>query len=210
MANIYKYDKFSDYYRIINLFILNLDKFIKKNIKKLVDIISVMSETIEKKLTSKERELLFLETTLDQLKDEEREIIRIITIKILEGYFPLAVRGHQFTDSYKIKQEFGKTLEENYPEANQLFIKFAKTFWTLKICLLDSISEKSTGYIAYALLSFLENRVSGIFFPMPGIVTISSKERENTQRDILKDFDIDIEEFMKGNSILIRDKKAGI
>jgi len=169
-----------------------------------------MSETIEKKLTSKERELLFLETTLDQLKDEEREIIRIITIKILEGYFPLAVRGHQFTDSYKIKQEFGKTLEENYPEANQLFIKFAKTFWTLKICLLDSISEKSTGYIAYALLSFLENRVSGIFFPMPGIVTISSKERENTQRDILKDFDIDIEEFMKGNSILIRDKKAGI
>ena len=182
----------------------------EKDIKKLVDIVSLISKTAEKKLTPKEKELLFLETTLDQLKDEERKAIGIITLKMLEGYFLLAVKGHQFTDPYKIKQEFGKTLEENYPEANQLFIKFAKTFWTLKICLLDSISEKLTGHIAYALLSYLENYVSSIFFPMPGIVTISSKEREDAQREILEDFDVDIEEFMKGNPILIRDKKAGI
>ena len=39
---------------------------------------------------------------------------------------------------------------------------------------------------------------------------IPSNKREKTQREILKDFDIDIEDFMKGNPILIRDRQRGI
>ncbi|GAI01791.1 unnamed protein product [marine sediment metagenome] len=41
---------------------------------------------------------------------------------MIEGYLTLAVKGHQFVSLNRIKEEFGRNLEENYPEASESFL----------------------------------------------------------------------------------------
>ncbi len=100
-------------------------------------------------------------------------------------------------------------MEENYPEASKSFIKFARTYWTFQIHLLEDLTG-SSNYLAYSYLASLHAIIASVFFPMPGPATIPSNKREKDQREVLKDFDIDIEDFIKGNPILIRDRQRGI
>jgi len=177
--------------------------------EELINIISLILNARGEKLTEEERMLLASEQ-FKQSNAEQKKGVAIISLKMLEGYLTLAIKGHQFTNIDKIKQRFGKSIEDNYPEASETFIKFAKSYWTLKVYLSNIFSEKLLNYTAYAALSYLEGWIGSIFFPTPGPYTIPSNEREKTQREILKEFDIDVEDFMKGNPILIRDRKAGI
>jgi hypothetical protein len=184
-----------------------------KDVGNLINITSLILDAVGKKLTKEEKELLLSRKTPEQFKqmnDEQKKKIGTVALKMIEGYLTLAVKGYKFTEIDKIKENFGKTVEKNYPEASKSFIKFAETYWTFNLCLRSFISEKLVNYVAYSLLFDLEHRVASIFFPTPGPITIPSNERERTQREILKDFDIDIEDFIKGNPILIRDRKAGM
>lgn len=186
----------------------------KQDVVDLINLISLILDGIKVNLTNKEKEVLSvkIENPDEHLNKEQGEIVKKVYANMIEGFLSLAVEGYRFTDLYRIKQEFGKNLRENYPEASESFLKFAETFWTLKIRLLDfmSRSRELANYIAYPLLFQLELQIAGVFFPTPGVITVPSNEREKAQREILKDFDIDIEDFIKGNPILIRDRRAGI
>ena len=59
---------------------------------------------------------------------------------ILKGFFHCAAKGLTFVPEEIIIDRYGKSVEQNYPEANNEFLKFAKTYWTLKI-VLDNLTE---------------------------------------------------------------------
>jgi len=178
-----------------------------QKIESLINIISLMLNTVGKKLTEEEKELLSSNKKLEQLNDEQKTVLGNIYSNMLKGYLSLAVKGHQFTDPDRIKEMFEKTLEENYPEASESFIKFAVSYWTFKIHLWHDFNELTT-HPAYQLLGSLEFDIARI--PTPGPFSEPSAEREKVQREILKEFDIDIEDFIRGNPILIRDRQRGI
>jgi len=193
----------------------------KENIKNLINLIYLILNSAGVKLTEKEEEMLsFRRDQFNSDNSEQKKIITNIYENMIKGYLSLAVRGYLFTDLDRIKKEFGRSLKESYPEASEIFLKFASTYWTFKLYLEDLIPKDRLADffiykklekdpIAYSFLSQLEGDVAGLFFPTPGPITVPSDERERAQREVLKNFDIDIEDFMKGNPILIRDRRRG-
>lgn len=185
---------------------------LEKKIKKLTNFISLILDTAGAKLSEKDKRILFSKRRIEELKNldsQEKKCLGNFYINLHRGYMLLAIKGYEFTNIDRVEEKFKLSLEENYPEASEPFIKFAKTYWTFQICLLEDFIEL-TDHIAYLYLADLHANIASVFFPMPGPATIPGDEREKTQREILKGFDIDIEDFIKGNPILIRDRQRGI
>ena len=140
----------------------------------------------------------------------EKYITRIGEIyeNILKGFFHCAAKGLTFIPKEIIIERYGKSVEQNYPEASNEFLKFAKTYWTLKILVDNLIKSGETDCLGVHFLGKLEQVISPLFFPFPGPTTIPTETREKHQRELLKasGANIDIEKFIEGNPILIRDK----
>lgn len=136
------------------------------------------------------------ETRLDELYDG-----------MLRGFFACAAEGAVFVPLQRIVDTFKKTLEDNYPEASEAWLKFARTYWTLKL-LVDDIVDDDFHWIGAHLLARLARDISCVFVPMPGPAIRPPAEREKTQREMLREFGpaINAEQFIKGNPILIRDR----
>ncbi len=128
------------------------------------------------------------------------------------GFFHCAAIGTVMVPEDSINSRFGLSINDNYPEANEVFLRFAKTYWSLNILVNDTM-QNDMEWIGAALLVKLEKSIGPLFFPFPGPATIPPSRREKDQRECIKvsGANIDIEEFMKGNPILIRDrsKKRG-
>ncbi len=125
------------------------------------------------------------------------------------GFFKCAAEGYAFIPEDSIRATYGRTLKENYPEASPAFLRFATTYWTFKEVALDPALVGSKTFLA-AFSAGLEQTIAGAFFPTPGPVRIPVEQRESGQRAILEEWGggIDIEDFMRGNPILIRDRLA--
>lgn len=130
---------------------------------------------------------------------------------IFRGFFFCAAKGIALYPEEKVIEKFGNSIEGNYPEASEVFLKFAKTYWTLRVLVYDLI-ENDMEWIGAHLLGKLEQDIGPVFFPFPGPKKISPSKREKFQRELLEEFgkDIDIEEFMQGNAILIRDRESSL
>jgi hypothetical protein len=126
----------------------------------------------------------------------------------MTGFFHSGAVGTTFVDPALIAAKFGRTLEQNYPEAGNSFLKFAYTYWTLKLSVNDAF-DRGDRSVAYQLLAQVEQMVAGTFFPTPGPIQFDPAQREATQRQVLaaSGAPIDIEAFITGNPILIRDKR---
>jgi len=188
----------------------------KKNktndIEELIKTISLILDATGAKLNEKDKKMLFSKKRPEEVKtlsDEQKKSLGKFYDNLAKGYILLAIKGYEFTKVDRVEKKFGSTMEENYPEASKSFIKFARTYWTFQIHLLENFTGLKD-FLAYSYLADLHAIIASVFFPMSGPATIPSNEREKTQREILKDLDIDIEDFMKGNPILIRDRQRGI
>ncbi len=141
----------------------------------------------------------------------EKDTMRIGEIyeNTLKGFFHCAAKGFTFIPEEIIIEKYGRSVEQNYPEASNEFLKFAKTYWTLKILVDNLIKSGKTDCLESYFLGKLEQVIGPLFFPFPGPMKISPKMREKDQRELLKasGANIDIEKFIKGNPILIRDKQ---
>jgi len=168
-----------------------------------MEIIKKLATKGDFSLTSDDEELLLSDS--DNAILESKEKAGNIYSAIWKGFIRLAVSGEEFTPIETIKEHFGSDLRENYPEANELFLKFAKTYWTYKFAL-EALHDTSDKWVGLNFLHKIEIDVAALFFPTPGPVKIPHSKREKTQREILKDASINIDEFMNGNPILIRDK----
>ncbi len=122
----------------------------------------------------------------------------------------LSAKGYAFVPVNRIEEQFGNTLRGNYPEANETFLRFATTYWTLECWVADNVeSDLETEPMGKVCLAAIEDNLGSIFFPTPGPVKIDPDQREDAQRRLMTKFDapIDIEDFMRGNPILIRDRQ---
>lgn len=130
---------------------------------------------------------------------------------VFRGFFSCAAKGVALYPEHKVTERFRNTIEDNYPEANEVFLKFARTYWTLRVLIYD-LMEDDMEWIGAHLLAKLEQDIGPVFFPFPGPAKIAPSKREKTQREILQEVnaDIDIEEFIKGNPILIRDRGSSV
>jgi hypothetical protein len=125
----------------------------------------------------------------------------------LNGFFHAAAKGHVFCDPDRIRQCFGRNLGENYPDAGPAFLRFAQTYWTLKLTVDDPQFDVARS-LAHALLAEIEGNIGALFFPTSGPMTIDPAKREAAQREILmaSGAPINIQEFISRNPILLRDK----
>ena len=155
-------------------------------------------------------DIAILEKSPDESKQHNKRVGEIYEI-VFSGFFLCAAKGTALCPEEKVAEKFGNSIEENYPEASESFLKFAKTYWTLRVLVYD-LMEADMGWIGAHLLGKLEQDIGPVFFPFLGPKKIAPSEREKFQRELLEEFgkDINIEKFMKGNPILIRDRGASI
>ena len=86
---------------------------------------------MEKSISENER--AFLLTPISKIGESDvSEIDRIEEVMIL-GFYKCAAEGYAFTEVSRIKERFGRSLGENYPEASDAFLYFAVSYWTLKL-----------------------------------------------------------------------------
>lgn len=152
-----------------------------------------------------DEDLRLLESNASVLTSGQEDRADVMSTAALRGFFDAAADGDALVPLYLIQEQFGRTLEEDYPEAGEAFLRFARTYWSLKI-VLDTSSESNW---AHQALLYIEARIIGpLFFPFPGPFTVVPVRRESDQRDLLRQYGkrIDIEDFIRHNPILIRDK----
>ncbi len=125
------------------------------------------------------------------------------------GFFECATDGYAFVAAEKIKERFGNTLKESYPEASISFLKFTTSYWTLKIVRSD-LEIAHPRITLYHLLGKVEEDIADIFFPEPGPQKIPTVLREQKQEKVISKFAprIDFGDFFRGNPILLRQKDA--
>ncbi len=128
---------------------------------------------------------------------------------MFRGFFHCAAQGLTLVPEQKVTERFGQSIKENYPEANEIFLRLARTYWTLRVLVFD-LMDTDMDWVGAHLLGKLEQDIGPVFFPFPGAVKISPSKRETFQRELIQESgaDIDIDEFIKGNPILIRDRSA--
>ena len=120
------------------------------------------------------------------------------------------IDGATFGDVARVKEKFGKTLEENYGLSSGPFLDLAHTYWTYKIEVQDLVPEYHDKWISQALQA-VEINIAEVFFPTPGPIVIPAKQRRQAQREYLKEFapTFDIERFLAESPILQVDKRGG-
>lgn len=157
-----------------------------------------------------EDDMIMLKKKPDEVKQYQKRIGEIYET-ILFGFFHCAAKGIVLYPEKRVAEKFGNSIEDNYPEANEVFLKFARTYWTLRVLVYD-LMEDNMEWIGAHLLGKLEQDIGPVFFPFPGPAKIAPSKREKTQRKILHEVnaDIDIKEFIKGNPTLIRDRGSSV
>ena len=148
-----------------------------------------------------------LKIFIQKPEEAEQQSKRLAEIykAMFKGFFHCAAKGLAFVPETKVANRFGRSLKENYPEANESFLKFAKTYWTLRVLEFD-LMDYDWEWIGAHLLAKLEQDIGSVFFPSPGLQKISPTQREEFQRELISisGADINIDEFITGNPILIR------
>lgn len=141
--------------------------------------------------------------------DKHKNRLLEISTAMYYGFFHCAAEGVVLVPETEVTKKFGHSIEDNYPEANEVFLKFARTYWTLRVLAIN-LPKNNWEWIGTYLLVSLEQSIGPVFFPFPGRVKIAPSRREKDQRELIQKSgaNIDIDEFMRGNPILIRDRTA--
>jgi len=153
-------------------------------------------------------DLIALNKMPDEAEQHSKRLAEIYDV-IFRGFFHCAAEGLTLVPEIRVTERFGKSIQDNYPEANDVFLNFAKTYWTLRVLEFE-LMENDMEWIGAHLLGKLEQVIGPVFFPFPGPKKIKRSKREQTQRELIEESGahINIDEFIKGNPILIRDKSA--
>lgn len=119
------------------------------------------------------------------------------------GFFAAAFLGIQIVPEHRIHEAFGRSLSENYPQSNSRFMKFATTYWTLKLFVRD-LEQIHPNTLILLMLSKIEFTIAAAFFPTPGLIMTPKFMRRKTARGLLWAFwsEPDIEELIDGDPML--------
>ena len=155
------------------------------------------------------REMMHSPTRLET-KAQDTQVAVHVTNAMGRYFWRKVIDGATFGDVARVKEKFGKTLEENYGLSSGPFLDLAHTYWTYKTEVQDLFPEYHNKWISQALQA-VEINIAQLFFPTPGPIAIPAKQRRQAQREYLKEFApaFDIERFLAENPILQADKRSG-
>ena len=171
------------------------------NIDQWISCISEAYEITGKIFSLSRKEKLLGKLSVDDLNKDKaiEETGEIIT----RYFFRKATRGETFGSISRIKEKFGKSVEENYGLSSGPFINMAKTYWTYKIEVQD-LFPKCHNFLLSQVLLKIEGDIASVFFPTPGPAVIWVRQRREMQRQLLEQYapEIDIENFLENNPLL--------
>jgi hypothetical protein len=124
--------------------------------------------------------------------------------EIMMAFLFLKARNNEtFGDVARVKERFGRTLEENYGVVPGPFLSLARAYWTFKLELEDLLSHQSRPLLT-EILRRVEVDVASVFFPTPGFLSIPVAKRRAAQRAILQQYapGFDVERFLAESPIL--------
>lgn len=156
------------------------------------------------------REMMHSPTRLET-KAQDMQVVVHVTNAMGRYFWGKVIDGATFGDVARVKETFGKTLEENYGLSSGPFLDLAHTYWTYQIEVQDLFPEYHDKWIGQALKA-VEINIRQVFFPTPSpIMSILAKQRRQVQREYLKKFapTFDIERFLAENPMLQADKRSG-
>jgi hypothetical protein len=144
---------------------------------------------------------------IEYLAEKSAETPKKVIVEALDVMtrylFKKASTGETFGNLSRIKERFGRSLEENYGLSGGPFMNMAKTYWTYKLEVGDLFPEYHNLGLSQMLLE-LETNIAGLFFPTSGPGTIPVNKRREAQKQILQEYapEIDIDAFLGNNPIL--------
>lgn len=116
--------------------------------------------------------------TLDEIRilsaktmdsEDDKRIYQSIFNHVTAGFYLLAADGYTFYPVESIQQEYGRTIQENYPNRSRRFWNFSTSYWTLKT-LAEKVGSSKRAHALAGILSKIEIDIAYLFFPTPGIV----------------------------------------
>ena len=139
-----------------------------------------------------------------------------ITEACFSGFWIAAVEGVSLTTDDMIVEWLGAPVRDAYWSANEAFVRFANTFWSMNVIWRSLLASE---HVAEALLGRISRIVGDLFFPpewaglqaaFPDLARIHPHQRELDQRRMLESFSpmIDIEAFIAGNPVLAEERRA--
>ncbi len=69
--------------------------------------------------------------------EQHSEHLTEIYYAMFREFFHCAAQGLTLVPERKVTERFSRSIQENYPEANEVFLKLARTFWTLRVLVFD-------------------------------------------------------------------------
>lgn len=135
--------------------------------------------------------------------ETQKEMVAEALDVMTRYFFKKASNGETFGPLSRIKEQFGRSLEENYGLSSGPFINMAKTYWTYKLEIGDLFPEYHSIILSQMLLQ-LETNIASLFFPTPGPATIPLSQRKEGQQRVLQEYapTIDAKRFLSENPIL--------
>lgn len=173
----------------------------QQSLQQAIEALRQMLDRVGQSLDDRQQQLLLKAD--NELEEAELESLRPLIKPMWKGFFYCAAEGHAFLPPQLIKEKFGYSLEENYPAASASFLRFATTYWTFKLVQSELLPTHQEKFLTQ-LLSKFETDIASVFFPTPGPMTIPARQREEAQRELIRESGapIDIEDFIRGNPML--------
>jgi hypothetical protein len=144
----------------------------------------------------------------EHLTTSEADRLSVLGAAMYQGLFDAATDGLPLTAVVTVRKWYKSDVIDNYPEANETFIKFATTYWTFK-ALVRELRLSYPNFLLTQLMDIVDGEFYPLFFPYDGPVAIDPGRRARDQARFLRRFAprIDVAEFQAGNPILLRDMK---
>ena len=145
--------------------------------------------------------LLSYAAETESSKDKPRRFA-VMADSALQGFFHLAAEGHTFVPVDRYRDEFGDSLQENYPGAGAAFVRFATSYWTLHM-LHGRLGTRYAGTSLQQVLRFVEERVGRAFFPEDDVLDSAQLARVQQRLIAQSGAPIDVDQFLFGNPLLV-------
>ena len=119
----------------------------------------------------------------------------VIADSALQGFFHLAAEGPHFRPVDRYREEFGDSLEANYPGAGAAFVRLATSYWTLHM-LHGRLGTRYAGTSLQLAIHFVEDRVGRAFFPEDDVLDSAQLARVQQRLIAQSGAPIDVEQFL--------------
>lgn len=174
--------------------IMNIDQWLLQ--------VSQAYQSVGKQFSLDKKAFLLAELSESSTESQKKTIAEVFDI-IIRFFFSKASRGETFGSLNRIKEQFGRSLEENYGLSSGPFIDMAKTYWTYKIEVQDLFPQHYKCALSKILLK-IETTIAGVFFPTQGPISMPVTQRKEAQRQLLQEYasGINIEKFLYESPIL--------